>query len=145
MDRHTKFRQAAGLVLLWPIATRAPGYVDRQGKVVFTLPDRWKLCGNFCDGRAWVLDADDRYGYIDTSGNLVIDHSFRSARDFAEGLAAAAEKKGRVGFIDRSGEFVIPPKYSEVGPFRAGLAPVRINGKWGYVDQNGETVWEPSK
>lgn len=35
---------------------------------------------------------------------------------------------------------VIPFQYDDVGDFSEGLAPVKLNGKWGYIDKTGKVV-----
>ena len=50
-------------------------------------------------------------------------------------------------YIDKEGEMILPPQFEEVAaglglvwPFENGLANVKLNGKWGYIDRNGEWV-----
>ena len=40
-------------------------------------------------------------------------------------------------------ETVIIPQYEEVGRFNDGYAPVKADGKWGYINKTGEIVVEP--
>ena len=40
-------------------------------------------------------------------------------------------------------ELVISPQYEEVGRFNEGYAPVKIDGKWGYINESNELVVEP--
>lgn len=40
-------------------------------------------------------------------------------------------------------QFAIPPQFERAGPFREGLAPVRIAGRYGYIDADGKPVIEP--
>ncbi|MHC4592358.1 MAG: WG repeat-containing protein, partial [Planctomycetota bacterium] len=51
-----------------------------------------------------------RYGYIDKTGQVVIEPRFMSAGDFSEGLANV-KIRGRYGYIDKTGEVVIKPDY----------------------------------
>jgi hypothetical protein len=49
------------------------------------------------------------------------------------------------GYADRETEAVrLPFRYEEAGPFHAGLAPVRIDGRWGYIDPTGAVVIAPA-
>jgi len=56
-------------------------------------------------------------------------------------------ENGKVGFINRSGTIVIPAKFdedsSETGDFIEGLACVRVDRKWGFIDEQGRMVIEP--
>lgn len=39
-----------------------------------------------------------------------------------------------------SNNIVIPAKYDDLDNFREGLAPVKLDGKWGYIDKQGKIV-----
>ncbi len=41
-----------------------------------------------------------------------------------------------VGYKDSKGALVIPYKYNMASEFSEGLAPVKHNGKWGFIDKN---------
>ncbi len=47
------------------------------------------------------------------------------------------------GFIDTLGKIVIPPDYEFVRDYENGTALVKINGKWGMIDEAGGTLLEP--
>jgi hypothetical protein len=92
---------------------------------------------------------DDKYGYIDSKGNLAISISYEadngvySASEFHEGLASI-EKKGKIGFIDKQGNEVIPCIYDIAGYFSDGLAVVKKNGKYGLIDSLGNEILPPA-
>ncbi|OOS23657.1 WG repeat-containing protein [Moraxella pluranimalium] len=107
------------------------------------------------------------YGYVDTTGNLVIDYQFKSPFAFSEGLAGILGNQldtpigelHEVYYIDKTGKTVIPADYlapqfpqtgSYAGMFSNGLAPVgiipdRYEGdypivKYGYIDKTGKLI-----
>lgn len=82
------------------------------------------------------------YGYVDDTGQWVIDPQFDFADDFAEGLALI-EQDGQYGYIDSTGAVVIEPQYDFAADFAFGLAPIAIDGEFGYIDQAGQMVIEP--
>jgi hypothetical protein len=88
----------------------------------------------------------DKYGYINYSGEMVIQPVYSRALPFSEGLAAVCLQNDEVldyGFIDRSGKMVIPPMfgYSKLFKgFKDGLAMVQIET---YIDATGKIVWTP--
>ncbi|MDR0337489.1 MAG: WG repeat-containing protein [Planctomycetaceae bacterium] len=43
--------------------------------------------------------------------------------------------------MDKTGKESIPLKYDKVRSFFKGLARVKLNGKSGYVDKNGNETW----
>lgn len=85
-----------------------------------------------------------RWGYIDTSGRVVIDFRFDHASQFNEGLGLV-KVGGQYGFINMSGDIVIEPQFGdESQPFREGLAMVQApTGKCGFIDRFGRYAIEP--
>lgn len=92
------------------------------------------------------VNVNGQFGYINTSGQLVIAPQFDSAGDFAEGLAFVGKKSGsdlRFGFIDQKGVVKIPIQFRNVRPFSEGLAVVVFRDRYGFIDANGKFVVEP--
>ena len=85
---------------------------------------------------------NDKWGFIDKSGTLVIPCKYGNARSFHEGLAAVSLRYGSYGFIDKSGTEVIPCKYDVASSFDNGRAKVYLNGKQGYVNKSGVETWD---
>lgn len=105
---------------------------------------------------------DDRWGFIDQKGEVVISPTFLRASEFSEGLAAVSiennDGRSAYGFIDTKGEFVIgpgpPPNYRwpdtsvgmpsySYGSFADGRAKFwvgDITGRGGYIDKTGKLV-----
>ena len=83
-------------------------------------------------------------GYIDTTGNYVIDNRFVAGDTFADnGLAAVENTEELWGYIDETGSYVIEPQFIKAGMFSDGLAPVKISdGHWAYIRENGEIAFE---
>jgi hypothetical protein len=54
-----------------------------------------------------------------------------------EGAEGPGESMGspvvRMGYVDKTGAVVIDFIFEDAGPFVEGLAPVKIDGKWGYI------------
>jgi hypothetical protein len=91
-----------------------------------------------------------KYGFIDKTGEMVIEPQFDWAFQFSEGLAVVMvgdEIPGKWGYIDRTGEFVIGPEFDPAFIFSEGLAAVRIGsletGRYGFIDKIGQMVIEP--
>jgi hypothetical protein len=82
-------------------------------------------------------------GFMDASGNTVIQPRFDEEGYFFSGLARV--KIGRLwGFVNEAGKIVIRPQFEAVGDFRAALAPVRVGKKWGYIDHTGRMLIAPA-
>lgn len=80
---------------------------------------------------------NNKVGYIDSFGKIVIRPVFANAFDFSEGLAAA-RVDGQFGFINSDGNFVIPAKYDFCESFRNGFAIVYKNGNPLLINKKGE-------
>lgn len=132
----------------------AYGYIDREGELL-TEPS-FEYAGAFSGGLAAVMPATDAdaIGFIDTSGEFVIEAEYRPSyyfpgnpeiSRFGEGLAPVRPLEGddAIGFIDRNGEWAILPMYGRAGAFSEGTAPVRDSSRrWSYINSDGEVVLE---
>ena len=134
------------------------GYIDETGKVV--IAPQWDVVSHFSEGLAAVgydqtkqafklgnktfyTSASHtwyRWGFIDKTGNLVIEPKFSEISEFRDGIAVAAipiMSEWKYGFIDRTGNWVLSPKFDHAKQFSEGLARVFVNGKYGYIDRLG--------
>ncbi len=115
---------------------------------------------NFSEGLA-VVSLNDKYGFINLSGEVVVPLEYDYVVDCSDGLAAVFQKESQarengynyysVGFVDKTGKLVIPLKYSTVSlpfgesfVFKDGFAAV----SWGttgltkgYIDKKGKEVY----
>ncbi len=85
---------------------------------------------------------NDKFGFIDKSGAMVITSQFDKAGNFSEGHAAAFKDK-KWGFIDTSGKWVIQPSYDKVKAFNSGYALVLKDDQWNYIDTSGNILNTP--
>jgi hypothetical protein len=125
--------------------------VNKTGEVV--VP-RGRFCwiGSFNEGLAKVRITTrtvGRTGFIDRTGNLVIEPVFEDAGCFSEGLAPVLVG-GRWGYIERSGRIVIAPRFigssgnsDGAGQFADGLAPAGSGQGFGYINKLGEFLSAP--
>ena len=116
------------------------GYIDETGyEVVPVIYDR--LDTSFREGLAPAC-LNDRWGYVDTAGRLVIGPWFDEVDQFSEGLAAV-EQSDKWGYIAPSGRFAVEPQFDFAGWFHSGYAQVHLDGKTGLIDKAGAWVLEP--
>lgn len=109
-------------------------YIDKTGRMAINFDG-----GEFSEGFAFIK-VEDKYGFVDTNGKMVIALQFDKAEFFYEGLAAVMIKD-KWGFIDKSGQIVIQPQFDEVDRFFPdGLAPVTIGEKSGFINKKGELI-----
>jgi WG repeat protein len=89
------------------------------------------------------IQQNGKWGYIDSSGKIVIKRQFVWAEEFSEGLAAFENEDGKHGYIDETGTVVIEPKFDNWTNFSEGLAAVSVDFQWGYIDRTGKWAIPP--
>jgi len=149
-----RFSNGRALIIDWTDRGRKWGYIDRSGAVV--IPLRFQVASDFENGAAVVAVGENnfdhlKYGLIDVNGKYLVEPNFLSLGTFSEGLAAAEDSDetgiDRCGFIDRSGKLVITVKYpSMFGPFYEGYSAITTHkNSLGYIDKQGNWLWEPTE
>jgi hypothetical protein len=89
------------------------------------------------------VEIDEKYGYIDKTGKIIIPPKFDHATDFSEGLAAISKgdaETGLMGYIDTKGNVVIKPKYEWGAPFKEGVAIARYKNQLILIDKTGKQL-----
>ena len=131
--------------------------IDKQGNIKVTFEAK-PLGGvlvkmQFVENRIRALK-DDKYGYMDETGKIVVEPKYTEVYwTYSEGLAAVtltgeeAEssflKVGGWHFIDKDGNTVIEGPFEQTSYFSEGLCWVMEDGKWGLIDTSGQWVVEP--
>ena len=163
------------LLAVYDTTSRKYGYINESGQ--WTIPPKFTHAIDFKEGLAavgfWSNDPDIPYihhsesaadfdktvkwGFIDTTGELVIDTLFYDFIGFENGICWVLNKSvfeeyfidkscnGLYGFVDYLNNWVIPPQYLNVRPFVNGLAGIMkkvTEGefKWGFLDNKGDTI-----
>lgn len=109
--------------------------------------------GSFHEGLCKV-EKGQKYGYINTKGELVVPLIYDYVDDFQEGFGlvfkgdfyispGADKSNGKCGFVDVTGKEVIPLKWNEAKSFTQGYAIIanRTNDgerEFGIINTNGE-------
>jgi hypothetical protein len=114
------------------------GYIDRKGKVIIK-PKYWDA-DFFDEGFACVGNVKEKYGFINTKGDTVIDFLYdESFGSFSKGLADVTLNDS-CGYIDKNGRVIIPLIYETCYPFLSDLAVVwTFEGEQVLVNEKGET------
>ena len=82
---------------------------------------------------------NDKYGFKDASGKVIIAPKYDLAYPIDEGMAAV-RLNGKYGYVNQNGKEIISPKYDNTWKFIGGYAAVRLGGRYGFIDQNGNEV-----
>ena len=93
----------------------------------------------FKEGLAMVKK-NDKYGYVDKEGKLIIPLIYYGGRDFSEGLALVLKKNLKRGYIDKNNKIIIPMIYDDGVDFENGLVRVNYQGNYYTINKKGECV-----
>ena len=113
---------------------------DTKGEIAFQIV--WDDIGSyFRCGRDYVKQGN-LYGFIDTSGNVVIDIQYEDVSQFFEDYASVRlPGSDRFTVIDQFGNNPMPDVWSENHIyFSNGLARIIQEGKVGFVDTEGKII-----
>jgi len=140
---------------LIPLASAASFYIE-------VIPLTYDDAGFFSEGLA-AVKLDDKWGYIDATGKVVIPFEYDYASYFRDGEAFVEIVDGEevsMYLIDKTGKIVFEYEPSDYDPdepyepiekvytFYEGLLATKDgdwedNGKYGFVDEDWDTVIEP--
>lgn len=133
------------------------GFIDRKGD--WLIRPQYKNARTFHEGMA-AVQTESGWGYIDRAGKFIIEPRYFDAGDFGNGIAAVKiyntddydESQQAWNFISKDGskafESISSKTFRRDGvqaacPFRKGYASIKLDGKWGAIDTNGNVVVEP--
>jgi len=121
------------------------GLIDRHNQ--WAIPPGASWIERFDDGSLYAAQYKGKFGVLSlTEKKWVIPTVFSYIGGLARnGLALAKNDQGGAGFIDRDGRWMIPPgKFDDLQKFGDDdLAPAKMNGKWGFINANGEWAINP--
>ena len=124
------------------------GFIDKNGEMV--IPPIYQGAGlKFSEDLCAV--ANDGFGYIDAKGELIVPYQFYLGDHFSEGMACVRfTENGKYGFINRAGSVIIQPILDSANSFENGLAAVYLGKQFGktlsgYINKDGDYIWEPSR
>ena len=103
-DRATDFRNGIAAV-----KKSDNWYLINKNGTVITEVGKWNYVNAFSDGlaRVVVFGNNDKEGYIDETGNLVIPCVWSNVNGFSEGLACV-EKNTQYYYINKNGNVIFP-------------------------------------
>lgn len=84
---------------------------------------------------------NDRWGYMNRQGQIIIKAQFEQAGNFSEGVAAV-RTSGRYGYINTSGKVVIEQSFDFAYAFRNGYALIYKNAIPQIIRENGQPLFK---
>ncbi|WP_164848754.1 WG repeat-containing protein [Paenibacillus sp. DCT19] len=91
----------------------------------------------------YKIKIQDKFGFINQQGDIVIEPYYKSVNDFSEGVAYVWTFDDKEGYINNSNKWVIELNADFLGDFEYGMAIVIYKGKYGCINKQGEFVIEP--
>ncbi|WP_146549001.1 WG repeat-containing protein [Rummeliibacillus suwonensis] len=87
-----------------------------------------------------AVKLEEKWGYMNSKGKMVIPAIFEDAHNFHEELASV-KNNGKWGYIDTNGEFIVKAEYEEAAPaFHESYTQVAKKGKWGIINKRGKII-----
>lgn len=117
-------------------------FMDAYGKVKFRI--KCDHAAAFSDGLA-RFSVNNRWGFVDLNGKIVIEAKYFNAHDFEDGTAPVALgiNYGNVkwALIDKQGKFLFDPVYDKMEAFKYGVTVVAKRGSGsGLMNTKGKLV-----
>lgn len=84
---------------------------------------------------------DGLWGYIDSTGKVLIEPQFEMCGFFEEGLAYA-QVGDALGYIDENGQLVIAADFPAATNFHEGYASVMVDEDWMVINKEGDFTME---
>jgi len=133
--------------------SKETGYIDQDGRWVFTLPKGWAVTRPFSEGLAGFSVGDmyaGKWGYLDRDGKIVVRPKYDRIGEFTQGLARVnlgakwefpgTWNGGKWGFIDTRGRVVIPIQFDGADDFSDDTASVTKGDRRFHIDRQGREV-----
>ena len=102
---------------------------DSEGKVVGN--GSWQDADPFTENGAYAaVKSGDKWGFVNTNGDVVIEPQYEDARSFSNGFGAV-KKDGKWGFIDQNNKMCIEPTFDDAKYMNSrGNVFIKQNGLW---------------
>ena len=125
-------------------------FIDKNGNIVINLEPYYfvSYSPDFSEGLLPVSDGawkpgngkEEKIGYIDITGKLVIPTKYETAYGFENGFACV-EIDDKFGIINKKGKEITSIIYDNYISFsNDGFATVSLNNKLGLIDKNGNII-----
>ena len=136
------------------VAATKPGktisLINTKCEEVASLDKSITACSNFKDGLAAFKDANEKIGFLNTKGEIVIKAKYDNVRDFTDGVAICSiedSKKDVTTYyaVDKSGKELFSfnnKEYKTCGTFSNGFLPVVKEEQIIYLNKEGKKAYE---
>ncbi len=111
---------------------------DEKNNFKWIKEIRYEQVRPYSDGLS-AFRQNDKWGYIDIAGKVIIAPEFDDCQDFSNGVAAV-KVNDKWGYIDATGKVIITPSFDECRPFENNAAAAKKSGKWGVINKRGQSI-----
>lgn len=123
--------------------------INNKCEVIATLDESIKACFKFNEGLAPFMDYSNKCGFIDKTGNIVIEAKYDDVQHFHDGISVCSindEYNDLTTYyvIDKSGKELYnftSNDYNLVGVYNDGFLPVADDNEVKYLDRTGKQVY----
>ncbi|HLP21965.1 MAG TPA: WG repeat-containing protein [Chitinophagales bacterium] len=117
------------------------GVINKRGK--FVIPPVHQEINDASEDY-YLVAQNDKYGYLDRKGDVVVSLKYTDGLPYSQGMAAVCID-GNWYFIDKTGKQAFISSFRNVQSFSDSLAAVTQDGElWGYIDMAGTFVIQPA-
>lgn len=134
-----------GMALLLTVNGKLKGLYNARMRRVIPLSEDYavNMRDAFFSEGFMPVKKGDKWGYIDTEGNLAIKCKYFKALPFSEGKAAVTLKDKRVMYINADDEIALRTSFNNnelnyASPFVGGVAYIGFNGNYALIDGYGK-------
>lgn len=118
--------------------------------IVFSIDSKAQVNDKVAtNGFLYPIQINEKWGYIDSTGRIIVEPQFYYATDFVNGLGLVEFDDERVGFLNTRGEFIAkginPQNYKYLHYLCDDLLAVCDSSteKFGFIDRNGQWIIPP--
>lgn len=132
--------------LAWVVSENgAPSAINKKGEVKFILKDAEdvRIFKNGLAAFSKVDSTQNKWGFVNKDGKVVINTQFNEASNFNESKCAIKNKDNKWGFIDEDGKIIINCQFDSAYDFENKTAVVYLKDKAGVIDENGKFIINP--
>jgi hypothetical protein len=127
------------LLLIYILGFSASAFGQKAKEKAEKNNGGYEFKGPYYEGLARVKNSDKKWGFVDTTGNVVVKPKYNAVENFSDGLARVRTGT-KWGLVDKSGNEVIKPTFDAIYEFINGKAQVLLNGEKYYMNKQGQRV-----
>lgn len=127
--------------------------IQKDGYMFFSYNDKYGVANSqgeiiiepvydhvFGDSSGIIISNEDKYGIYDEGGNEVFPIIYEEINFVTKDLITLKDHSGKYGMYNYDGQQITDHIYDEINGYGRTLIQVSKDGKWGYINDQGEVV-----